>query len=196
VNESGRKSTLVEKIRLSYPKLVVFRHEDHFTAGVPDISITDAFSRPSYTLWLEVKFYRTMKLRKIQQDVLSRLGGFFVVYDCDSEPLTLIVDAQGRYVNHGRLHAPVLALIRSWVDQEHHAIKHNGKELCPRCHRWAKLNVDHIEPVSLGGAKFDPQNKQLLCEFCHVDKTALDGSTLQIPLTRVRNKLKTNFQTP
>jgi len=34
--------------------------------------------------------------------------------------------------------------------------------------------LDHIVPIAMGGAMWDPQNHQILCEICNKEKTAKD----------------------
>ena len=46
---------------------------------------------------------------------------------------------------------------------------------CSRCGRAGKLEVDHVKPVSCGGAPFDPLNLQALCRRCHFAKTATEN---------------------
>jgi len=41
---------------------------------------------------------------------------------------------------------------------------------CRICGLWAN-EVDHIQPVSDGGAEYERDNLQALCTFCHVQKT-------------------------
>lgn len=47
--------------------------------------------------------------------------------------------------------------------------------LCCECQRPAQL-VDHITPISHGGAKLDPANVQSMCTRCHNRKTGRDRS--------------------
>lgn len=42
---------------------------------------------------------------------------------------------------------------------------------CPEADLVPALAVDHIVPISAGGAKRDPANLQSLCESCHADKS-------------------------
>jgi len=37
------------------------------------------------------------------------------------------------------------------------------------------IHVDHIIPLSKGGAKYDEDNLQMLCHSCHSKKTILDS---------------------
>ena len=54
MNEAHLKKRLCDETRKLIPGVVIFRHEDKFTAGVPDISFT-ALGR---TVWVEVKYRR------------------------------------------------------------------------------------------------------------------------------------------
>lgn len=53
---------------------------------------------------------------------------------------------------------------------------------CQQCGRGINtgevdlLEIDHIKPVSLGGARHDPHNQQLLCKPCNLAKQTLEGS--------------------
>ncbi|WP_218717055.1 HNH endonuclease [Nocardia sp. MH4] len=44
------------------------------------------------------------------------------------------------------------------------------------CHRLA-VEVDHITPLSAGGARYDWANLQALCEPCHAAKTSADAAS-------------------
>lgn len=70
-NEASLKGKLVELIKKELHGSVVFRHEDRFTAGVPDISIT----WENYTTWLEVKHMKPkFKSRGIQSVTTLQLA--------------------------------------------------------------------------------------------------------------------------
>lgn len=51
----------------------------------------------------------------------------------------------------------------------------NLNPFCVRCGAFAQC-VDHITPLSLGGAKYEESNLQALCLSCHSKKTLEDGS--------------------
>ena len=50
---------------------------------------------------------------------------------------------------------------------------------CAECQRNGKMrsmeDVDHIVPLSRGGAPLDPKNLQSLCRKCHLAKTAAES---------------------
>ena len=55
---------------------------------------------------------------------------------------------------------------------------------CEHCKTTVKfegeLILDHIEPISTGGAEFDEDNLQLLCKFCNKIKTAKDMKNIAL----------------
>jgi len=61
VNEAYLKRALKDALRVALPGCVVVRHEDKFTAGVPDLSVTWA----GVTSWIEVKYERKGRLAKL-----------------------------------------------------------------------------------------------------------------------------------
>lgn len=46
--------------------------------------------------------------------------------------------------------------------------------LCEKCGVSLSQEVDHIVPLSKGGAKYDHDNLQALCKPCHTAKTLKD----------------------
>jgi len=73
VNEATLKRNLVKAIKTTMPGAVVFRHEDQFTAGIPDISVTWA----GITTWWEVKHSpigRNSKATSLQSYTLDQLS--------------------------------------------------------------------------------------------------------------------------
>lgn len=71
MDEAYLKRRLVETIRKEMPGAVVYRHEDTFTAGIPDISVTWRGS----TTWIEVKFQRRGRkadLTALQSQAIDR----------------------------------------------------------------------------------------------------------------------------
>jgi hypothetical protein len=110
VNEANLKARLRVAIRFALPRAVVYRHEDKFTGGIPDFSVT--MNRQS--LWIEVKYDRVGRKSKttlIQQDALARLDGLLVRYqDQKSGAKTTILESchgvvlesyTGKNYNHG-----------------------------------------------------------------------------------------------
>ena len=86
MNESTIKSALVKTLRLALPGFVVIRHEDRFTAGVPDISVTGH----GLTSWWEVKFANPrLHSRDVQRLTALRLASagvcFYVVYQLEDD---------------------------------------------------------------------------------------------------------------
>ena len=41
---------------------------------------------------------------------------------------------------------------------------------CRECGKSGRLECDHIRPLHLGGAQWDPANLQALCRGCHIAK--------------------------
>ena len=79
MNEAYLKGCLVKALRHEMPGSVVYRHEDQFTAGIPDISVTWR----EHTAWIEVKFDRPGRRAKItpaQQLALQQLPGILITY--------------------------------------------------------------------------------------------------------------------
>lgn len=95
--ESLSESTISGKLRkhleTALPGVVVIKHSDGFTAGIPDFSVT--WKR--HTTWLEVKLDKGRGIRdkEIQHLTMMRLGrhgrAFYVVYVLEDDE-TLIVD--------------------------------------------------------------------------------------------------------
>lgn len=52
MNEAYLKKRLKESLRVVMPGCVVYRHEDKFSGGVPDLSVTWG----GVTSWIEVKY--------------------------------------------------------------------------------------------------------------------------------------------
>lgn len=65
MNEKELKSKLVKRMRKKLRGAVVFRHEDQWTSGIPDISVTF-----QGTTWIEVKYVKEdseLKMRGVQK---------------------------------------------------------------------------------------------------------------------------------
>ncbi len=53
--EASLSQGLVSHLKQEFPEAIIFRHEDQFTAGIPDISFTWGGVLWSGTTWLETK---------------------------------------------------------------------------------------------------------------------------------------------
>lgn len=66
MNEATIKGTISRKLREKYPSLVVFRHEDRFTHGIPDFAIhgnrVSSFFEIKYTKDGKFKFTGAQQL--------------------------------------------------------------------------------------------------------------------------------------
>ena len=60
---------------------------------------------------------------------------------------------------------------RAWAIIRHRVRDRDGWR-CVLCGSAGPLEVDHIKPVSGGGAQFDPKNLRTLCRGCHIGITA------------------------
>ena len=78
MTEATLKAALRKAIIKRIPGVVVYRHEDLFTAGIPDVSVT----LPPRTVWIEVKFANGRKASptKLQALALRRLDGVLLTY--------------------------------------------------------------------------------------------------------------------
>lgn len=86
-----------------------------------------------------------------------------------------------------------------WLCKHSHQFKRNrmireiGK--CVNCgtteNKWSFI-LDHITPISIGGAEFDDDNLQLLCPKCNKIKTRQDFK--DIALARRKEKLESKGQ--
>ena len=56
------------------------------------------------------------------------------------------------------------------------------KRTCQSCgRRGARFEVDHIKPISAGGAMYDLSNLQSLCRGCHIEKTRIENRGVEHP---------------
>lgn len=92
MNETVLKVSLVQVAR-SYKGFVVIRHEDRFTHGIPDLSIT----YKKRTFWLEVKYadpkFSTKGIQELTMMRLALAGFayFIIYYEKGKEKRTFIV---------------------------------------------------------------------------------------------------------
>lgn len=73
MDEAYLKKKLVAALEAEMAGAVVIRHEDQFTAGIPDLSVTWALT----TTWIEVKYDRPKaraKVSALQARMLRRLN--------------------------------------------------------------------------------------------------------------------------
>jgi hypothetical protein len=91
MDETYLKGRLVKQMRSAFPDAVIFRHEDYFTAGIPDISMTWLHN----TLWIEIKHAKpSIKGKKIQAYTCDKLNGIYVVYrEVQGMQFTLLIAA-------------------------------------------------------------------------------------------------------
>ena len=110
------RSQLVRLLRDTFPKWEVLRHEDLFTAGHPDISISNTKKR---TLWLETKFER-FKSRKVQRETLIRLNGLYVFYRryARNNSVKVIEPVFGEVLAEGKGHSTVVDFVSNWFYSE------------------------------------------------------------------------------
>lgn len=72
MDESYLKRAVCQKLKENMQGAVIFRHEDKFTGGLPDIAVT----WDDHTCWVEVKYDRPKSRAKVtgqQKLTLSRL---------------------------------------------------------------------------------------------------------------------------
>jgi hypothetical protein len=101
MNEATVKRSLVRVLRERVDARggVVYRHEDIFTGGIPDVSV----SLNGGTVWAEVKLDRPgrrSKVTALQRDALRRLRGYLLVYRVGPKG-TLCVSVLGFNPNTG-----------------------------------------------------------------------------------------------
>lgn len=102
------KAALCRRLR-TLPGVVVFRHEDRFTGGIPDISV----SRDWKTVWIEVKFDRGCVTR-LQDVVLERLRGFLVTYR-ENRTYVIVYGTARNYVYDGYDHDSVAGRVAEFL---------------------------------------------------------------------------------
>ena len=90
MTEAYLKGKLKKAILKRMPKARVYRHEDHFTGGIPDLSVT----LPPLTCWVEVKYARPgrhAEPTKLQRQELEKLRGLLVTYvEVKADPRTIV----------------------------------------------------------------------------------------------------------
>lgn len=58
---------------------------------------------------------------------------------------------------------------RRWLALRAKLFRERGEQ-CESCYSIGEVQVHHIKPVSLGGAKFDESNLEVLCRSCHLER--------------------------
>ena len=53
---------------------------------------------------------------------------------------------------------------------------------CRTCGLAGRLEVDHVQPLHKGGARFDPENLAACCRSCHITKTAEENRRYPKPV--------------
>lgn len=62
--------------------------------------------------------------------------------------------------------------VRNWPPSLKRLIIRRDNAQCRVCGKGTgKLEIDHVKPIRLGGARLDPRNLQLICVGCHIAKT-------------------------
>ena len=69
------------------------------------------------------------------------------------------------------------------------AVLRRARYRCAGCGRGAR-EVDHIKPISHGGAAFEMGNLQPLCRKCHFSKSRSDRGVEQTPWQRLVKELR------
>lgn len=67
--------------------------------------------------------------------------------------------------------------------REFQAIFVDAMPCCGYCHRsllWEDMSLDHVIPLSRGGAIFDPANFKLSCRSCNYLKSVLTGHEFEV----------------
>ena len=66
--------------------------------------------------------------------------------------------------NHSRLSG------RRWELTRLAVLRRDGRR-CVLCGAAGRIEIDHIQPISKGGARFDMANLRSLCRTCHIKVT-------------------------
>lgn len=128
--ESKLKAELMSFIREGLPRVVAFRHEDLFTSGIPDISVTwrgKAIFPQIYMSWWEVKHgtpkfestdIQELRLKQLAEEGFAR---YLIYMEGDSQgQRTLIVHPRNlkqmipEYSCEGFNHRWVVRMIRDY----------------------------------------------------------------------------------
>jgi hypothetical protein len=87
-----------------------------------------------------------------------------------NKPLNLIYPIRPKWNPNGyKAHREELTKYDELIGEYNRAVAEYRKT-----HPYRDFIADHIIPIALGGAEFDPNNVQLLCEVCNKKKTKQD----------------------
>lgn len=112
MTEATIRASLVKRLR-QYKDWIVLRHEDHYTSGIPDISITGN----KITSWWETKYQRgfTLENKGIQQYTLEMLAkhghAHYIIYTPE-QVAVVKPDLENPRIFAGINHVEVVKFIR------------------------------------------------------------------------------------
>jgi hypothetical protein len=115
MTEAVVKGELVKKLRKGIPWAVTLRHEDQFTAGIPDISVTGGpvvkdVGSARRVVWLEIK-YADFAFKGLQHHTLKRLGGYYIIYD-EAREVFIVDPREKAEVITGRGHDIIVEFVK------------------------------------------------------------------------------------
>jgi hypothetical protein len=116
MNEATHKTKLVKKGRTLHPGYIFLRHEDLWTSGIPDISITGN----KRTVWIEVKFADPDFESKGNQDLtmlrLSISGlAYYVIFVDDETGQSVRIVSPSDYQHWRTKGISILGFDYEWV---------------------------------------------------------------------------------
>jgi 5-methylcytosine-specific restriction endonuclease McrA len=82
-----------------------------------------------------------------------------------------------RRANPDQARAIVVYHSKRWLVLRRHVL--NRDPICRMCDERLSCEVDHIRPMSEGGAEYDPKNLAGLCTDCHRRKSAREAAARQ-----------------
>jgi len=101
-NETQVKGKLVKFLKDNLKDAIIFRHEDQYTAGIPDISLTDN----GFTLWIEVKHvtpkkpFKSSGLQKHTAKQLEKQGKcIFIIFEESKEGHQFTFIVQPKFID-------------------------------------------------------------------------------------------------
>lgn len=124
LNEAEVSQRIRKALVEAFPGIVVFKHNDHVTGGVPDFSVTWS----GRTIWIEVKYItRGLISNGLQRRTMERLSrhghAYYVIYDATMDVTYIVSPAWVDFycreaIDHELGLAPqlVVRFIRSYND--------------------------------------------------------------------------------